>query len=108
MKNELSGFFLVNFSDLQKKTFLIGFMMIFCKSGNFTKKNPETSFFIRFQSFLDQIVWKSFGLDKKYNKKINKKKHNKNCLFWPFFIKIDPIFPVPPPSWSRPLFFGIK
>ncbi|CAL4252628.1 unnamed protein product [Meganyctiphanes norvegica] len=106
MKNELSGIFLVNFSDLHKKSFLIGFMRIFCKSGNFIKKNPETSFFIRFQSFLDQIVWKSFGLKKKLKKK--KKKTYKNCHFWQFFIKIDPFSSPPPPPGHAPYFLGIK
>ena len=56
-------------------------MMIFCKSGNFIKKNPETSFFIRFQSFLDQIVWKSFGLDKKITKKNPTKINIKIAVF---------------------------
>ncbi|CAL4062478.1 unnamed protein product, partial [Meganyctiphanes norvegica] len=62
------------FASFRRENFniRIRFTMIFCKSGNFTKKNPESSFFIRFQSFLDQIVWKSFGLDK------NKKKSKKN------------------------------
>ena len=73
IKNEVSGFFLIKFPDLQKIIINPIKNYFFCKSNKCTKKIPESSFFIRFPIFLTKLCGRALALIKK-----------KNLIFNPF------------------------